>query len=85
LGLLIFWAAMVAGRLWLDQAPWPHGPWHTLVEICSGVLSFPFVALVMLLDPQYEAGLMMFIVAVVGNCYLWGYCIEWSIRGLGRP
>jgi hypothetical protein len=83
-GLLAFYATIVASGLWLEQTDWPYGPLHAILEIVGGVLSFPLVLLVLLLDPQYEAGLVMFIVAAVANCYLWGYCIEWIIRRTRR-
>lgn len=84
LGLLAFYAILVASGLWLERAHWPYGHLHVILEILGGVLSFPLVHLVLLLDPQYEAGAVMFIVATVANCYLWGYCIEWIIKRLRR-
>ena len=44
------------------------------------VLSFPLVLLVLALDPQYEAAVVMFVLAAVVNCYLWGYGTEWVVR-----
>ena len=85
LGLLAFYAAIVASGLWLERAHWPYGFLHSTLEILGGVLSFPLVLLVLLLDPQYEAGVVMFTVAAVANCYLWGYCVEWIIRRTRRP
>ncbi len=86
LGLLLLFGALIASGLWLERAGEIPNHRHAFLflEICAGVLSFPLVMLVMLLDPQYEAGLVMFILAVVANCYLWGYGIEWIIRRVQR-
>jgi hypothetical protein len=47
------------------------------------VLSFPLVTLVILLYPQYGAAVVMYISALVLNCYLWGYGIEWLVHHAG--
>jgi hypothetical protein len=86
LGHLLLFGVLVACGLWLERAHEISNHWHVFLflETCAGVFSFPLVMLVMLLDPQYEVGLAMFILAAVANSYLWGYCIAWVIRRL-RP
>jgi hypothetical protein len=86
LGLLFLYAALAAGGLSLERvnAISSHRHLFLFLEICAGVLSFPLVMLVILLDPQYEVGLVMFILAAVANCYLWGYCIARLIRQVRR-
>ena len=86
LGLLLLYGALVAGCLWLENANEISNQRHIFLflEICAGVLSFPLVLLVILLDPQYGAAVVMFILAAVANCYLWGYCIAWIIKRVRR-
>jgi hypothetical protein len=82
LGLFVLFGALTAGGLWLERAHEISNHWYIFLclEICAGVLSFPLVLLVILVDPQYEVGVVIFILAAVANCYMWGYCIAWIIR-----
>jgi hypothetical protein len=82
LGLFLLYIALVAGGLSLEKTHEISNRQYLMffMEIGAGVLSFPLVMLVMLLDPQYEVGLAMFILAAVANCYLQGYCIAWIIQ-----
>ncbi len=79
LGVFILYAAVVGGGLCLDRVHCPYGPSRMLLETFGYVLSFPIVLLDLAIDPEGTIGLVMFILAAVANCYLWGYCIEWII------
>lgn len=78
LGLLVVFVSVFAS---LGTAA---SPLLSLLHICFLVLAFPLVLLVLLLVPQVGPGIVMFIVAAVANCYLWGYCIERIVKRLRR-
>ena len=81
LGLLLLFTILIAITVWFDAS---LGPWEGLIQLCLTLLSFPLGMMMMLAEPQYEPGLVFVILAMVANCYLWGYCIAWIVRRIRR-
>jgi hypothetical protein len=87
LGMLVTYIGLTALGLWLETDQTNVRQWLPMVNCLAYVLAFPLVQLVMSWGPlyeAYEAGAVLFVIAVVANSYLWGYSIAWAVKWICR-